>query len=204
MEFPPQFDNLRAIFVHIPKTGGLSVLSGLFGIDRLQGHIPALAYRYKSKEKFEDYFKFCVVRNPWDRCVSAFHFLKAGGVSDDDRLWADRVLGDCPDFATFAKKLESPRFAATVMAWRHFRPQADFVTDVRGRLLVDHVARFENLGAEFEMLAERLGVTARLPKINVQEGAGSYADRYTASSRATIGRLFDRDITLFEYGAVSG
>lgn len=38
-----------------------------------------------SQREFEDYFKFTFVRNPWDRLLSAFLFLKKGGANKVDR-----------------------------------------------------------------------------------------------------------------------
>ena len=69
---------LRCIFFHIPKTAGLSLSAALFG-NRGLGHIDVRTARILFGERrFSSFFKFCFVRNPWDRLVSAYHYLHAG------------------------------------------------------------------------------------------------------------------------------
>ena len=69
---------LRCIFFHIPKTAGVAVCDGLFG-NRGPGHMDVeIAKVVFGKWRFQSFFKFCFVRNPWDRLVSAFHYLRHG------------------------------------------------------------------------------------------------------------------------------
>ena len=42
----------------------------------------------------------------------------------------------------------------------HVRPQTQYLHDATGRLLVDDVLRFENLGEELDRLLEPLGLTS--------------------------------------------
>jgi len=66
------------IFVHIPKTGGMSVLNSMSCWDPIY-HESIESDIDKIKEKKEnpdDYFKFTIIRNPWDRIVSNFFFHK--------------------------------------------------------------------------------------------------------------------------------
>ena len=82
-------DKYELIFFHLPKCAGKSIVncldiktsdktnveSGLIQTITL-GH--ELAY-WNSKvypEKWNKYFKFTVVRNPWDKVVSLYHFRK--------------------------------------------------------------------------------------------------------------------------------
>ena len=59
--FIPENERYRMIFIHVPKTGGITVLTSLFGIKRQLGHKPALAYQFADAMRFAEYFKFCVV-----------------------------------------------------------------------------------------------------------------------------------------------
>ena len=70
------FDKKKCIFFHIPKTAGISLVKALFG-DLDWGHRDVKYYRNVfNKKKFDSYFKFTFVRNPYDRLFSAYSFLK--------------------------------------------------------------------------------------------------------------------------------
>lgn len=71
----------KFIFLHVPRTGGTSIES-LFQANAPQRkmkskHTSARYYRRKEKTKWNTYFKFTFVRNPWDRIVSGYEWAKA-------------------------------------------------------------------------------------------------------------------------------
>lgn len=66
----------KVIFIHIPKCGGTSVdQSALFeGGIRRWGHDTLNNYRRILGPRFAEFRVLTLVRNPWDRLASAFHF----------------------------------------------------------------------------------------------------------------------------------
>jgi hypothetical protein len=67
----------KAIFIHIPRTGGTSIEMMIDGrdwwyVDPEEKHIPASKAKQLYAEWWNDYFKFSLVRNPWDRIVSMY------------------------------------------------------------------------------------------------------------------------------------
>lgn len=191
-----------ALFVHIPKTAGTTI-EELFGIEvRERGpHIPAYAYQWSSPTFFKNAFKFCVVRNPWDRLVSAFHFLKTPQYPDD-KIWSDRHLKGVETFADFLEALERPMFRNIVLSELHFHPQVDFVADSRGRVLVDRVIYFENLASGLRRVAERLQLAPppedKIGRLNASSHR-DYRDYYDARGRELVAQMYARDIELFGY-----
>ena len=85
-------DKYKIIFIHIPKNAGISIEEALF--DKKIGHKSILQFESHNLKKYHEYFKFTVVRNPYDRLVSAFHFLKKGGRNPVDKAWSDNNLKD--------------------------------------------------------------------------------------------------------------
>ena len=96
---------LGLLFVHVPKCGGSSVEAQL-GIDH--GHRSAVYFRAADPALFARAWKFSIVRNPYDRLVSAFHYLKNHTRSERDRAWAAEALGEAADFAGFVRRLAEP------------------------------------------------------------------------------------------------
>lgn len=71
----------KIIFIHIPRTGGTSVEKH-FGFKHQHGWKPETAQHLTLKEysnhyDVNDYFKFTLVRNPWDRLVSWYLWAHA-------------------------------------------------------------------------------------------------------------------------------
>jgi hypothetical protein len=112
-----------AIFVHIPKTAGTTVLDFLGAEHVFDTHAPAAIYRQADPKLFERAFKFAFVRNPWDRFASAFHHMKSGTDWPMQQAWAKRYIGD-RDFASFVRLLRNPLFRQVVLSERFFWPQS--------------------------------------------------------------------------------
>ena len=97
------------VFIHVPKTGGVSIRKSLFDQD-IGPHTTALDQRiYMGKKKYNDFSVIAFVRNPWDRLVSAFFYLKGGGLGNKNDLLLYRTYvqkyGD--DFNSFIKNENS-------------------------------------------------------------------------------------------------
>jgi hypothetical protein len=193
------FDQHRCIFVHIPKTAGVSVVKALFG--SFGGHhTPLWLYRLLyTRAEFDAYFKFAFVRNPWDRLLSAFLFLKRGGMNDRDRRWAETHLAAYPDFDRFVRRGLTRK---TAYAELHFVPQYWFLALKGPRPAVDFVGYYENLPQDFVSIRERLGVSPerRLLALNRTEGKPSdFREYYTPETRRIVAEVYREDIELFGY-----
>lgn len=191
------FDQHRCIFIHIPKCAGVSVCRSLFG-NYGAGHYPVTTFQQVfDPDSFDRYFKFAFVRNPWDRLLSAWRFLRAGGFNDTDRRWAQRHLSDYRDFGDFVRHWLTPDHAAS---WVHFKPQTDFLRLADGHCGVDFVGRYECIERDFGHVCRRLGSEARLMRLN-QGAADSkdYRDAYDSETRAIVADVYAQDIAGLGY-----
>lgn len=192
------FDEQKSIFVHITKCAGISVAMSLFG-NLGGGHLRITHYQLIfSKREFDDYFKFTFVRNPWDRLVSAFLFLKKGGTNKVDREWSAKNLTRFPDFHTFVTKWVNQK---NVNSWKHFVPQYKFVCEPRSQTpKVDFVGYFECLNDDFVQIQKRLGNHSSLQHLNKTEGAKKdYREYYTEATRKIVEDVYHEDIRIFGY-----
>lgn len=185
----------HCIFIHIPKTAGSSVLYSLFG--EPSRHVPYFVYQRTNPGKFGRYFKFAFVRNPWDRLVSSYFYLRNGGSGGEDKDWSDRNLVRYPDFRSFVHGWVNEQ---NVMTWRHFVPQSYYVLDRNGAMMLDFLGRYERLAEDFRHIADRLGRNVAIKAMNASEHA-PYSSYYDEETSAIVRRVYARDIEAFGYSA---
>jgi len=186
-------DRHRCIFIHVPKTAGSSVADALFHAP--SRHVPYTEYLRANPRKFRSYFKFAFVRNPWDRLVSTWSFLRSGGMNERDRAWASEHLARYMDFRTFVcDGLCRPE----VLSWVHFRPQSDFICAADGVAMVDFVGRFERLQDDFAVVAARLGMDTSLEPSNTSHHE-PFERYYSEETAEVVGRVYARDAETFGY-----
>ena len=105
-------------------------------------------------------FKFCVVRNPWQRAVSSFY--------SHNRYKHYQSFRDfCYEWFDIGKENTHGELA-------HRRPQVDFIINLKGENVMDYILRFENLEQDFACLIEKLSLdNKQLPHIHKDAGSAS-------------------------------
>ena len=193
--YPSCFDRHRALFIHVPKSAGRSVVRGLFDVKSVE-HAPADWYQRLDPDKYESYFKFTIVRNPWDRAVSAYSYLAGGGsaASVDDRYWSQFIR----QFSSFDEFVCQWMSEENIGRNALFTPQLIYLQDRFGQMSMDFVGRFESLEQDFQEIASKLNIKATLPHLNQSRG-NDYQTYYTQRSRDIITRLYAQDIEAFGY-----
>jgi hypothetical protein len=191
------FDDHQAIFIHVPKNAGQSIRNSLFE-NLLPGHINVYTYQLiYPKTVFEDYYKFTFTRNPWDRLVSAFMFMSAGGAHEKDRKWAEKNLAAYPDFETFVWEA-LPR--KEIQEWPHFKPQVHFLKGQNGKIELDFIGRFETIRDDYEVVRKRLGISRELLHINkTKTKREPYWTYYSDEMRDIAAKIYQEDIHAFGY-----
>lgn len=191
------FDAHRCIFVHIPKCAGISVVRSLFG-DFDCGHTNLRRYQIMfGPGEFKSYFKFTIVRNPYDRLVSAFHFLKKGGINEKDKRWADRFLSPHADFDAFVKGWVTPK---SVQSGLHFRPQCNFICLAKNQPGLDFIGYYETLQEDFGFICQKLGIQSTLMEANRNlSRKKAWWEYYTDESRQIVADAYADDLRVLGY-----
>ena len=176
------------VFIHINKTGGSSVEKAL---EVRHEHRTALEKRAQLGEKcWAKKFKFAIVRNPWDKVVSHYHYRLQTNQTD---------LATSPvSFPEWVRRAYGHREPSYYDKPKMFMPQLDWITDADGKVMVNQVARFETLQKDFDAICQRLNRTATLPQLRKSE-RGDYRQYYDAESRAIVAKQFAKDIAEFGY-----
>lgn len=192
-------DNNRVIFIHVPKAAGNALMKTLFGV-AATGHDPLRRYCSYNSEKFKHYYKFAVVRNPYDRLVSSFFYLKQGGIGFFDNDFAESYLNDVDTFEEFVKRLGSDgKFRSAIMSWVHFVPQLDFITLDGSNVAVDRVIKLENIDLEMSDLCRELGIPpVKMIKDNMSQRK-SYKTYYTPELISIVSSLYKEDLAELNY-----
>lgn len=137
-----------------------------------------------SPETWAGYFKFAVVRNPWERFVSYCAFM----TRETARFAADPR-------GTMAAVLDSPEHHQRII----FRPQHEFICDGDGQIMVDFVGRHEAMQGSYDTVCARLGLpAATLERVN-ESKHGPWRDYYDDALKARVARVYARDIEIFSY-----
>jgi len=147
--------------------------------NKYYNHIPA--YRVKNnimKKIWDDYFKFCVERNPWDKVVSLYHLRQ-------------KPNNYKKSFIDFIQNSNLP------LNYPLYTSKSD-------KVIVDRVIKYENLNGELSTVFKRLGVpfSGELQvkaKSNFRTDRRHYQEYYNDNTREIIKNTYSKEIELHGY-----
>lgn len=196
----------KFIHVPIPKTATQSLNKAL-GF----GGLPEPALYHDNIEHFIsqdylqhiNYYKFSIVRNPWDRLTSLWRdfvnkrqFQYSGYHRCDKRL----LLSDFKNFEDMCLNLKDSLWSQNLF----FKPQVYFLS-YAGEIKVDYVGRFENLHQSYIDICKALNKEqGTLQVINQTIHPGDQTQRkyrqyYNEKTAAAIADFYRLDIKEFGY-----
>jgi hypothetical protein len=206
----------RYIFVHIPKTGGTALTLALearaMKDDILIGDTPKARARrgrirgvksagrlwkhstladiagLASDAEIADYFTLTLVRNPWDRVVSYYHWLRA-------QSFAHPAVGlaRARDFSGF---LNHPQTQASLAAW----PYAAYMRDRTGEEQCRLFLRLEHLDDDIAPFEAHLGFRLTpLARANESDRRRDWRPFYSDADAALIAEISAEDVARFGY-----
>ena len=203
------------LFIHIPKTGGTSLALALEdraqADDIMTGDTPKAKRRRKrlksldvkgrlwkhstladldgwlGPEELDPLCIFTIVRNPWDRLVSYYHWLREQNF-DHPAVG----LAKSHDFSAF---LNHAHTRASLSAASY----ASYVTDATGSLRCSKFLRFENLEQDVEALGQDLGLKLKVPHVNRSRRSADYRSFYDENDSNLLGALCSDDVKRFTY-----
>ncbi len=200
----------KAIYLHIGKTGGVSIERMLideerdanitnrdimFGYDKGEGiylqHATAAMTRQLVGDKmFDEYYKFALVRNPYSRMLSAYHYLYKQH---------EKRFGS---FAGYIKALPDIVNKPQVQKASHHIPQT-FYTHIDGVQVCDYVGKFEDLPLSIEPVRAHLNIENKLEKHNASRRVNwsrrSAASYYSKPMQQIMKEVFASDFEAYQY-----
>tara|TARA_Y100001938_G_C7915828_1_gene341904 strand:+ start:50 stop:655 length:606 start_codon:yes stop_codon:yes gene_type:complete len=188
------------IFLHIPRTGGTSIESFLqphvefpdqeTNHGQLK-HYPLSKYYEVFGKTPKPFYKFTVVRNPWDRMVSYyFHLNKEFNGAKFEKML--RLMGKNGVMigCNFSENIEGS-------LWYDFNSYYHWMHELKNEKV--KAIRFENLQDDFNKVCEELDIEiGELPHINKTK-KNHYSNYYNKRTKEMVEKAFSIDINTFGY-----
>ena len=202
----------RCIFIHIPKCGGTSIenviwphpedlteanlwwgfVSKYHNKYQTGGLQHLLARQVRSEvglEIFNSFYKFTIVRNPWDRIVSQFAYMQ--------------TRPDLMDFIGMQPETEFKAYLGLIQKKQHVQwtPQTDFILDQDGTLLVDKIGHLESIEKDSREVFETLGVCrGQAAILHANRSKRKSLDHYyDQESIEIVSEVYSSDINYLNY-----
>ena len=159
--------------------GAPRLLKDLVKRNKFYNHIRGRDLRHRiSTTTWNEYFKFCVERNPWDKTLSHYHMIR-------DRLGGNLTLD-------------------AYLARGEFCTDLDKYTDRDGRVIVDEVILYEQLVDALGAILPRLGIPfdgtlGVTAKAEHRKDKRPYREILTRAQGDIVARAFAREIAMYGY-----
>ena len=207
----------KCVFIHIPKTGGTTV-EQLFNmipdleldfltyystdarlkcyiekfdkrVDFCLQHLPSIFVRDLNPEIFSSFFKFALVRNPYDRAISEFCWQNKDIYEQEE---TDRYYF-IENFKAWVNELPTKMFID------HKLPQYYFLYDNKDNLLVDKIYKYENMQNALKELSAKFNFEIKDICLNKSTLSVDKNILLTPKVKEKIYSVYAKDFELFGY-----
>lgn len=136
----------------------------------------------KYKQEWNNYYKFTIERNPWDKVVSLYFWQIKTEPQHNITSFEDYIFNKC--------KLYNKK------DWNLYTKD--------NKPIVDYIIRYENLNEDFSKLCDNLKIPYdnNLQKINLKSSIrknNNYKDMYNSETRDIVSNVFKKEIDYFNY-----
>jgi len=211
-----EFSKKPLIFIHIPKTGGMSCLHFLsyyksITHTTIKEDLVTLAEEDKNPQ---DFFSFTIVRNPWDRMVSNYFFHRNRDHNDkrlhkkiekselkkwindhikENKFWRNITFKDWLKYFDEKRNLQLVSIYDGIIKMNYM----DYIA-INNKISVDYVINLHNISYEIGIIKDIAGKGAVYPHSN-KSTHEDYREYYDDESIEIVANAYKRDIEAFNF-----
>lgn len=145
------------------------------GANKIKSHV--------GEKRWQKYFKFTFDRNPWEKVVSLYCYLRK----------LKRIESSCP-FDRYIRTTKPSALALNIPRY-----------SLDSKIAVDFIGRYENLVLDFEYVCKKIKITP-IPNLQILKqtnkskyGPRRYQDWYSNETKEIIDKIFTDEIEYFGY-----
>lgn len=181
-------------YLHIPKTAGTSILDWIRNTAPVIQEWESHPKNSVLKTVCPNNTTFTVIRNPWDRMVSAYHYLRQISLPKGSSWLKINNINE-ENFPTFEDWiLNLHNYNNPEAYW--FRPetaQSEWIDSS-----VEIVLKYETLDTDFKTIQDLFKSSAPLPH-HYKSKRSNYKDYYNDVTKTIVANLNEKDIDTFKY-----
>lgn len=205
-------DKPKFIFFHLYKCAGMSLRKSinenvancyeLQGGHGLPSDLKTHFEKNESLEKFNEYFKFTFIRNPFDFIVDTYFYAR----NFTNHFMHDTIMQKNMDIEAFIPYYMNERILHQDESVRPFGSNKvvtikDWLHDSEGNEIMDFIGKVETLDADMATIYEKLGLPKLdVPKVNMNPNRSSnYREYYSPKAKEMIEKHFSWELEKFGY-----
>ncbi|WP_372742584.1 sulfotransferase family 2 domain-containing protein [Neptunomonas sp.] len=206
------FDWVRKfVFIHVPKTAGSTISHALltslvgrttsgafaslptnvqsaYGLTANLKHATAPQLKEHLENQWEEFYKFAFIRDPFDRTISAYHWVRTKS-REFSRITFNQYVDIIQQY------YDDTNHPLSVM----IKPQCSFFTDKNRNIMVDDLYSYEQLDIAIKNIGTRLGLEL-IPKSHKVTTDRKATDMYyTSATRSIITDRYAQDFEVWEH-----
>lgn len=212
----------KFLFVHIHKTAGSSIRNSLLRYvpeSYFLGYDHSFIDVIPDPSIYKDYFKFCIVRNPYERLVSWYYsilnlranntlktYITNNSINFSTFLDCTDIVYETQHYSRYNKVIINNPLLENAPNLPYPKSlsfnQLDYISRDQ-QLAVDYIGRFENLNLSWKHICDTLNIDVPLSNDKVgnwrKEACSTYRDFYRSEDIIKAQKLYHKDINYFNY-----
>ena len=162
-------ENQVGIFIHNPKSGGVSLSKALekYCPRTLEKHATALHLKLRLNiEDWNRLYKIVWIRDPWERIASSYAYQNIGPIKDFKKWLFECKKNNGKNYMGRPQNTGFDNDINDISHKRNLMSQFNWVSDLSKNIIVDFIGKLENIEEDFKKVCDKLDLNLKLDHKN--------------------------------------